>query len=441
MQKIKVGSTLATVFAAGMLMAPLAEAGSYTVKAGDTACGIAAAHNVSCDALIAANMIDNPDAIQAGQALTIPGDAGGPPPLAAMGPVPVPPDNKQSDAKVALGKILFFDPRIGGDASVSCASCHDPEQGWAFAEDFSRGYPGTVHWRNSQSVINTGYFGKLFWAASVRSLEAQAKSAAKGGVAGNGEDDIMEARMALIPEYRKRFREVFGDEEPLIRNAWRAIAAFERTLNTDNNTPVDRYLLGEDSALDDQQKRGMAIFNGKGGCINCHNGSLTTDEAFYNIGVPYNPRWEEDGLAQITFRFELYAKGSHEKNYRTYKADPGFYFRGKNKWDLGKFRTAPLRYVKYTAPYMHNGVMETLEDVVAFYNRGGFDEEGRTTDWPETKSSLIKPLGLTEAEQEDLVVFVEALSPEEPIMIDKPELPPYAPRFTMAELQQAQESK
>ncbi|WP_456417968.1 cytochrome-c peroxidase [Thiolapillus sp.] len=363
----------------------------------------------------------------------------GPPPLAPLGPPPIPPDNKQTPAKIELGKILFFDPRIGGDASTGCSTCHEPDQGWAWAEDFSRGYPGTVHWRNSQTIINSAYYGRLFWAGSVPSLEKQAPSAAKGGVAGNGENDIMESRLALIPGYRKRFKEVFGTEWPLIGDAWRAIAAFERTL-VQRDTPLDKYLLGDESALTEEQLRGMALFNGKAGCIQCHNGELASDQDYHNIGVPPNKRWEEDGLAQVTFRFELYAKGMTEEGYRTTKADPGFYFRGKNKWDKGKFRTPSLRYTAYTAPYMHNGVFYTMEEVVDFYNRGGFDEEGRTTAYPENKSKLIKPLGLTDEEKEDLVAFLEAFSGEE-ILMEKPPMPDYAPLFTKAELEAAQEAK
>ena len=356
-------------------------------------------------------------------------------PLAALGKVPVPSDNKQSKAKIALGKLLFFDPRLGGDASVACSTCHEPEAGWGWPEDLSRGYPGTVHWRNSQTIINSAYYGKLFWAGSSRSLESQARSAAKGGVAGNGEDDLMEARLALIPEYRKRFKAVFGDEWPLISNAWRAIAAYERTL-VQKDTPIDRYLKGKKKALSAKQVRGKKLFEGKANCITCHNGAMASDEKFYNIGVPPSIRWEEDGLAQITFRFEIYAKGASEDLYRTLKADPGFYFRSKNKWDMGKFRTPSLRYTMYTMPYMHNGAFFTLEEVVDFYNRGGLDEDGRTTGFPQTKSPLIKPLALTDTEKEELVAFIEAFSGKE-ILISKPKLPEYAPLFTKKELMEA----
>ena len=354
-------------------------------------------------------------------------------PLPAKPPIPA--DNKQTDAKVELGKLLFFDPRLGGDASISCASCHDPAQGWAWAEDLSRGYPGTVHWRNSQSIINSGYYPGSFWANSKPSLEAQAPSAAKGAVAGNGESDIMTARLMLIPEYKKRFKAVFGDEQPRIKNAWRAIAAFERTLNQ-SDTPIDKYLKGDKKALSEEQLRGKTLFEGKAGCIQCHNGALASDMEMYNIGVPPSKRWEEEGLAQITFRYELYAKGSNEELYRSAKADPGAYFRGKNKWDKGKFRTPSLRYTMYTAPYMHNGAFYTLEEVVDFYNLGGVDEEGRTTGWPKTKSKLIKPLGLSDDEKADLVAFIEAFSGDE-ILMDKPELPEYAPMFTLEELKEA----
>lgn len=358
-----------------------------------------------------------------------------PPPLAPLGEVPIPPDNKQSEAKIELGKLLFFDPRLGGDASISCASCHDPKQGWAWAEDISRGYPGTVHWRNSQTIINSAYYGKLFWAGSAASLEKQAVSAATGGVAGNGENDLMETRLALIPEYRKRFREVFGDPYPLIGNAWRAIAAFERTL-VQTDTPLDRYLKGDKAALSEAQKRGMGLFNGKANCLACHNGALSSDQRYYNIGVPSAPRWEDDGLAQITFRFEQYAKGVTEAMYREIKDDAGFYYRTKNSWDKGKFRTPSLRYTMYTAPYMHNGAFYTLDEVIDFYNQGGVDAEGRTTDFPENKTPLIKPLGLSEEEKADLLAFLEAFSGDE-IDLDKPELPAYAPLFTEQELKEA----
>ena len=114
--------------------------------------------------------------------------------LAPLGPVPEPADNPTTPEKVALGKQLFFDPRLGGNGSIACVTCHLPAAGWGFPTALSMGYPGTMHWRNSQTVINSAYYGKLFWAGSSKSLEAQARSAASGAVAGNGEADMMEAR-------------------------------------------------------------------------------------------------------------------------------------------------------------------------------------------------------------------------------------------------------
>jgi len=362
-----------------------------------------------------------------------------PAPLAPLGPPPIPDDNLQSPAKVQYGKYLFFDVRLGGDASTGCSTCHEPEQGWSWAEDISRGYPGTVHWRGNQTIINAAYYAKLFWAGSSNSLESQARSAARGGVAGNGEGDIMEARLSLIPKYVELSKKAFGTEWPLVRDAWRAIAAYERTL-VQRDTPVDQYLLGDKTALSEQQLNGKKIFEGKGGCIQCHNGALASDENYYNIGVPAATRWQEDGLAQITYRFEMYAKGSSEKMYRTFKDDPGLYFQSKNKWDIGKFRTPSLRYALYTPPYMHNGTFYTLEEVVDFYDRGGITSDGRTTTWPENKSPLIKRLRLSDQEKEDLVAFIEAFSGEE-ITVITPELPDYAPRFTKAQLQKAQQAK
>jgi cytochrome c peroxidase len=342
------------------------------------------------------------------------------PPLAALGPPPVPPDNPMTPEKVELGKLLFFDTRLSGDASVACSTCHEPAQGWAFSNDISRGYPGTIHWRNSQTVINAAYYGKLFWAGAAKSLEGQAPSAAKGAVAGNGEADMMEVRLAFIPEYRERFRDVFGDRWPKLSNAWKAIATFERTL-VQTDTPFDQYMRGEEDALTDQQKRGLELFQGKANCIECHNGPFFTDQKFYNVGVPRAERWETEGLAQITFRYEQYAKGVTEDMYRSIKDDAGLYYRTKQAVDMGKFRTPTLRYAAYTAPYMHSGAFWDFFEVVEFYNEGGGENE-----FAQTKTDLLKPLDLTEEEIEDLVAFLESLSGEE-IKMTTPKLPPYAP--------------
>ncbi len=347
------------------------------------------------------------------------------PPLAALGMPPIPADNPQTPEKIELGKLLFFDSRIGGDASVSCADCHAPKQGWGFNDPISRGYPGVIHWRNSQTVINSAYLGKLFWVGAAKSLEAQAPGAALGAVSGNGERDMVEARLAFIPEYVKRFNQVFGDDWPKVNNIWKAMSAFERTL-LHRNTPFDKYMRGDKNALSEQQVRGLKLFQGKANCIECHNGPLLTDQKYYNLGVPRAEDWSESGLAQITFRYEQYAKGVTEELYRKIKDDAGLYYRTKEKSDMGKFRTPPLRYTAYTAPYMHNGSFFDFDEIVEFYNEGGGSNEFTDGVLAKNKTRLLKKLGLSDEEKADLSAFLESLSGEE-IKMATPKLPPYAP--------------
>lgn len=351
-------------------------------------------------------------------------------PIAAldMSKLSNPADNITTPEKAELGMLLYFDPRLGGDASVSCATCHNPKDGWAFGDSICRGYPGTVHWRNCQTVVNTGFYKKLFWAGSTPSLESQVFSAANGGVAGNGERDVMEARLEMIPEYVKRFKQVFGRPLPQIQDFARAVAAFERTLN-DPNTPFDQYMRGDKKAMTKAAKRGMGLFKGKANCIECHNGHFFTDEKYYNIGVGAPPEFEESGMQQITYRFEIFAKGTKEKDYRTLKDDPGAYYRGKDPAMKGKWRTPTLRYLTFTPPYFHNGTAYTLEEVVDFYNNGG--GENHFTKTAGNKTKILKKLGLSDGEKGDLVAFLESLTSKVQVRNDlvqsNPVLPKYAP--------------
>ncbi|PON19646.1 hypothetical protein C2W62_01715 [Candidatus Entotheonella serta] len=127
-------------------------------------------------------------------------------------------------------------------------------------------------------MVNTGYHGKLFWQGNSKSLEAQARTANKGAVAGNGEDDVMEERLRQTPQYREMFRKVFGDLEPQLMNAWRAIATFERAVLSQRDKPLDRYLQGDKAALSARAIEGLQLFTGKANCIECHNGALLSDE-------------------------------------------------------------------------------------------------------------------------------------------------------------------
>ncbi len=341
------------------------------------------------------------------------------PPLGPLPPVPVPADNPMSPAKVELGKLLFFDARLSGDASTSCASCHSPENGWGDGGDLSRGYPGTQHWRNSQTILNSAYYAKLFWAGEVPSLEAQAKSAATGNVAGNGDTMMMEERLRQVPEYVKRFREVFGSAWPTIDDAWRAISAYERTLiSKAEDVPFDRFMKGDKKALSESALRGLALFRGKAQCIQCHNGPLLSDEDYHNIGVPKNPAFEEDPLRQITLRFQHVIRGVPESVYRKADRDLGLYYTTKREADKGRFRTPSLRELNYTAPFMHNGAFFELDEVIDFYDEGGGEDAN--------KSPLLKKLGLSDEEKEDLLAFLESLSSDKPLLVQPPELPPYA---------------
>ncbi|MBI5718738.1 MAG: cytochrome-c peroxidase [Burkholderiales bacterium] len=344
------------------------------------------------------------------------------PALGPLPPVPVPADNPQAAAKIELGKMLFWDSRLSGDGSSPCVVCHEPSKGWGDGGEISRGYPGTQHWRNSQTVLNSAFYNKLFWEGNVTSLEGQAPAAAEGNVAGNGDPALMEMRLRFIPEYVQRFKQVFGIEWPRINQAWQAIAAFERTLVSDpKKVPFDRFMAGDRSALSPSALRGMAVYHGKAGCIQCHNGALAADHKFYSLGVPENEVFKTEPLYQITHRWEHYQKGVTHAGYRGAALDMGLYYQTKNPKDIGKFRTPSLRELKVTAPYMHNGIFYTLDEVVDFYNKGGGD-----ANWP-NKSPLIKPLGLSEQEKKDLVAFLEALSMDEPLLMDTPALPSYQP--------------
>ncbi|MCH8322228.1 MAG: cytochrome-c peroxidase [Proteobacteria bacterium] len=339
--------------------------------------------------------------------------AEGVPPLATLPPPPIPADNPMTPEKVELGKKLFWEGRLSGNGSMACVMCHQPDLGWGTGGPISFGYPGSMHWRNSQTILNSAYYNKLFWDGSVTSLESQAKAAAGGAVGGNGDGSMMEMKLRFVPEYVAAFKEVFGTDWPHIAQAWQAIAAFERTIVTDPaKVPFDRYLAGDESALSNVEKRGMELFNGKAGCISCHNGALASDQRFYNLGVPAAPEFNDDPLFQITLRWELYQKGVPEEVYRAGSDDPGLYLKTKRPEDKGKFRTPSLRELNWTDPYMHNGVFATLTEVVEFYDAGG--GKGNV---------ILKPLGLTDSEKAELIAFLTSLSMNEPLTMEEPELP------------------
>ena len=336
-------------------------------------------------------------------------------PLAPLPPVPEPLDNLITPEKAELGRMLYFDPRMSADGSLSCNSCHSAATGWGASTAISFGGPGTSHWRNAQTLLNVGYYSRLNWDGARKSIEQQNGGAWGGAVAGNLDSALAEERLAQIPEYVERFRQVFGTSYPLWDDALKAVATYQRTI-VSRNVPFDAFLEGDEAAVSDAAKRGFELFQGKANCIACHNGPMASDDLFYAIGVPQNPDFLNSPLKQITFRYEQWAKGATEEVYRTTSQDLGLYYVTKQDIDKGKFRTPSLRDLCYTPPYMHNGIYNSLEEVIAFYNGGG----GSTPN----KSDLIKPLNLTADEQSDLVAFLESLCGDF-VTDEAPELPPY----------------
>jgi len=332
-------------------------------------------------------------------------------------PLPAVP-SAESEVIVDLGRLLFFDPRLSGDGSTACADCHDPNYGFGDGAELSRGYPGTKHWRNSQTLVNSVYLRNgLHWDGTVPSFVDQVPGAMGTPFAANIDVPMAEERLRQIPDYVTQFNSIWG-EDPNIARIAEAISAYEQTL-VSADSPYDRFALGDFDALSTEAKRGMVVFQGKGNCSACHSGGLYTDEAFHNTSVPRNPTFLEDPLVQISFRRSMRSFDVDPEVYMTLDRDPGYYAVTKNKDHLGAFRTPPLRYLKYTAPYMHNGMLYTLEEVVEFYDQGG------TEDVFGTKSELIKPLRLTHQEKSDLVAFLESMSGTE-IRENQPKLPEYA---------------
>lgn len=330
-------------------------------------------------------------------------------------PVELPEDNPFTEAKSELGRFLFFDPRLSANSAVSCASCHQPDRGWADALPLNFGYAGSVHWRNTPTVINSAYHPKLDWDGKALRLDIQAQGAMKGALAQNMDPVLVEERLRQIPEYVRRFAEVFGPGGPWFEDASRALAVFQSTL-VSRNAPFDRFMEGDDSALSESAQRGLKLFTTTAGCSACHRGRLFTDEDFHALGVPAPDDFSDDPVRQITFRYQLRSRGAPEEVYRTATDDPGLYLVTKSQTDIGQFRTPMLRELGYTAPYMHNGAFETLEQVIAFYDAGGGVSPNL--------DPLLRPLGLSDRDKQDLVAFLQSLTGD-PIVVEAPELPPY----------------
>ncbi|HEX5443243.1 MAG TPA: cytochrome c peroxidase [Pirellulales bacterium] len=312
---------------------------------------------------------------------------GGPPPLVAdmlpaelphdaaplgLGPPPAPPaGNATTPERVRLGRKLFFDPRLSADGTVACASCHDPAHGFASAAPRAIGILGRVGTRNAPSLLNRAYGKSFFWDGRSQTLEDQAlEPIANPLEMGAAVGDVV-ARLNADPEDRAAFDAAYAGGVTA-ENLGRALAAFERAI-VSGGSRVDRFQAGEVAALNDSQRIGLWLFESRAQCWRCHRGPNYTDEKFHNTGVA-----------------ALQAK-----------PDAGRHGATHDEADRGHFKTPGLRDVSRTAPYMHDGSLATLRDVVEYYNRGGGQSAGL--------DRAIKPLGLSREEVNHLVAFLESL--------------------------------
>ncbi len=318
--------------------------------------------------------------------------------LAPFSPVPVPEQNPQTPEKIELGKKLFFDRRLSGDGTMSCATCHDPEHAYTDGLDLSLSYPTTRNWRNAPTLMNVAFQKYLFHDGRSQSLEEQALFPMMSAFEMNRNLDFVEEVIRSVPEYVDAFQRVFGGE-PTRERIGMSLAAFERTM-VSRNTPLDRFLRGDKKALSEDARRGLALFTQKGKCAECHYGFSLSDDRFHALNVPENPDHQNDPRIAVTRRFV--AKLNRFDGYRTLGEDPGRYLITKDGKDWKAFKTPTLLEIAKTGPYMHNGIFPTLDEVIEFFNQGG--GKGNTA---------LKPLGLTEKEKYCLKIFLtEALAGE-----------------------------
>jgi cytochrome c peroxidase len=292
----------------------------------------------------------------------------------------VPDDNPLTPEKIALGKQFFWEKRWSRNGTVACVSCHDPGHGWADARQFSLRFDGKPTTRHSPTLVNRLFSDTQQWAGTRASLEDQVMKAS------DQTPELLVKNLGAIAEYQTVFRKIFGTElNP--DGVAKAIAAYERTILS-GNSPYDRFRAGEAAALRPAARRGLALFEGKARCVSCHAGFNFTDESYHNLGVGMDRSSPDLGRYTVTGREE------HK----------------------GAFKTPTLRDVARHPPYMHDGSVRSLADVVALYNRGG-----TSNPW---LSGEIRPLALTGDEQADLVAFLEALTGEvSPQVSSPPRLP------------------
>jgi len=283
--------------------------------------------------------------------------------------VPFPAANPFSSEKALLGKKLFFDPRLSGYGSLSCASCHNPGLNWCDGLQSASAMTRFPLGRHTPTLLNVAYYSSLFWDGRATTLEEQARKhlLSPGVMLGGTETEIVR-RISRFPGYRQAFRQIFGKSAVSLDSIVAAIATFERTIIS-RNSPFDRWLAGDRNAISASAKNGFALFTGKAQCVKCHSGPVFSDSEFHNTGLN--------------------------------SIDPGRFEVSKKNSDRNRFKTPGLRQVADTAPYMHDGSKPTLTSVIEFYVRGG--------DRPDEANEL-QPLNLSLNEKQDLIAFLRSLS-------------------------------
>jgi cytochrome c peroxidase len=283
--------------------------------------------------------------------------------------------------RVRLGRWLFYDVRLSKDGTVSCATCHRPDHAFSEPTPHSTGINGQQGGRKSPTFLNAALalYPNFFWDGRAASLEEQALGPVANPIEMGNTHEAMVTTLTNIKGYGPYFKEAFGTEQVTGERVAQAIAAYERT-RMSGNSPYDRWRRSKDeTAVNEQVKQGHELFFGKAACNQCHLGNNFTDSLFHNLGVGYDAKT------------------------KTFK-DPGRSAISKNEADTGAFKTPTLRDVTKHAPYMHDGSVATLRDVVVLYNRGG--EANPRLD------PKMKKLGLTDAEIDALVAFMQALDGE-----------------------------
>lgn len=318
----------------------------------------------------------------------------------------IPDDNEQTAARAALGKKLYFDTRLSLDNTVACATCHDVSRGFTDQRMVSEGINDQLGKRNAPTTLNALFFTTQFLDGRAPSLEEQAKLPIINPIEmGQPDPASAVAAIAADPDYQRMFQEAYS-RAPNYDDIGRAIAAFERTL-VFLEAPLDRFLKENVAALSEQARRGWELFNGKARCMSCHmlnpSNPTGTNNRFHNIGVSARKQ-DFEALAQRALK-ALEGKGVEAVDQLALQTDMselGRFMVTKNRSEIGAFKTSQLRNIALTAPYMHDGSMRTLWDVMDHYNRGG--EPNPFLD------GGIEPLNLTEAEINAVVAFMFTLT-------------------------------